>query len=131
MARWQFHAGDNLGWAKPNIDDATGHDGWEQLTADAPWGTQHHPNYDGPGWYRRRIDLTTAPGAPGDVALLIPAIDDIYELYWNGNRSGISVRFRLILDFSRAPYPHRRTAWAHSQWCSRGARVEDTLRFKR
>ena len=54
---WQFHAGDNLGWATPEIDDATGHDGWEQLTADAPLGQRsRHPNYDGPGWYRRRID---------------------------------------------------------------------------
>src|SRR6185437_14843456 len=78
---WQFHAGDNLNWAKPETDDTTGHDGWEQLTADAPWGTQSHPNYDGPGWYRRHIDLTIAPGATQDLALLIPAIDDIYELY--------------------------------------------------
>jgi hypothetical protein len=77
---WQFHAGDDLAWAKPDTDDATGHNGWEQLTADAPWGRQHHPNYDGAGWYRRGIDLTSAPGASGDVALLIPAIDDIYEI---------------------------------------------------
>src|ERR1700749_1693795 len=41
---WQFHAGDALAWAKPDTDDATGHNGWEQLTSDAPWGTQHHPN---------------------------------------------------------------------------------------
>ncbi|MGA8089113.1 MAG: SpoIIE family protein phosphatase [Terracidiphilus sp.] len=85
---WQFHAGDDLSWAKPETDDATGHDGWEQLKADAPWGTQSHPNYDGPGWYRRHIDLTIAPGAPQNVALLIPAIDDIYELYWNGQPVG-------------------------------------------
>jgi hypothetical protein len=85
---WQFHPGDNLNWAKPETDDTTGHDGWEQLTADAPWGTQSHPNYDGPGWYRRHIDLTIAPGATQDLALLIPAIDDIYELYWNGQLVG-------------------------------------------
>jgi len=85
---WQFHAGDDLSWARPEMDDATGHGGWEQLTADAPWGTQSHPSYDGPGWYRRRIDLTMAPGAPEDVALLIPAIDDIYQLYWNGQLVG-------------------------------------------
>src|SRR5579863_9672269 len=41
---WQFHAGDDLSWARPEIDDLTGHDGWEQLKADAPWGTQSHPN---------------------------------------------------------------------------------------
>jgi hypothetical protein len=99
---WQFHTGDNLGWAKPDIDDATGHDGWEQLTADAPWGTQHHPNYDGPGWYRRRIDLSTAPGAPADVALLIPAIDDIYEIYWNGIPVGHLGSFPPRVDYQSA-----------------------------
>jgi hypothetical protein len=96
---WQFHTGDNLAWAKPEIDDATGHDGWEQLTADGPWGTQRHPNYDGPGWYRRRIDLSTAPGAPADVALLIPAIDDIYELYWNGQQVGHLGSFPPEVDY--------------------------------
>jgi Stage II sporulation protein E (SpoIIE) len=99
---WQFHTGDDLEWAKTDIDDATGHNGWEQLTADAPWGTQHHPNYDGPGWYRRRIDLTTAPGASGDVALLIPAIDDIYELYWNGEPVGRLGSFPPQIDYQSA-----------------------------
>jgi hypothetical protein len=99
---WQFHTGDDQNWAKPEIDDATGHDGWEQLTADAPWGTQGHPNYDGPGWYRRRINLTIAPGAPQDVALLIPAIDDIYELYWNGKLVGKLGKFPPHADYLTA-----------------------------
>ena len=99
---WQFHAGDDLQWARPEIDDATGHDGWEQLTADAPWGTQSHPNYDGAGWYRRRIDVTMATGATRDVALLIPAIDDIYELYWNGQPVGHLGTFPPNTDFLNA-----------------------------
>ncbi len=99
---WQFHAGDDLNWAKPGVDDTTGHDGWEQLRADAPWGTQSHPNYDGPGWYRRHIDLTIAPGAPQDVALLIPSIDDIYELYWNGQLVGHLGTFPPYPDYLNA-----------------------------
>jgi diguanylate cyclase len=81
---WQFHLGDNPAWAAPGVDDATGHDGWEQLTAVAPWGTQGHAGYTGYGWYRRQLNLTPAPGVSPDVSLLIPRIDDIYELYWNG-----------------------------------------------
>ena len=73
---WQFHLGDNPAWALPGVDDAAGHDGWEQLNADGPWGSQTHSNTDGYGWYRRHINLTLAPGAANDVALLIPAIDD-------------------------------------------------------
>jgi len=99
---WQFHMGDNPAWSQPDIDDATGHDGWEQLKADAPWGAQTHPNTEGYGWYRRHIDLTLAPGAPSDVALLIPAIDDVYELYWNGQPVGHLGSFPPRLDFQSA-----------------------------
>jgi hypothetical protein len=77
---WQFHLGDNPAWASPNFDDS----GWEQLTADKTWGAQGHPAYTGYAWYRRNISITPAPGASPDVALLVPLIDDIYEIYWNG-----------------------------------------------
>jgi hypothetical protein len=81
---WQFHLGDDPTWATPGINDATGQNGWEQLTADAPWGTQGHPGYTGYAWYRRKLNISPAPGASPDVTLLIPAIDDVYKLFWNG-----------------------------------------------
>lgn len=77
---WQFHLGDNPAWAAPSLDDSP----WEQLTADQTWGAQSHPSYVGFAWYRRHIDIVPAPGAPPDIALLIPAVDDAYDLYWNG-----------------------------------------------
>jgi len=77
---WQFHLGDDPAWAGQAFDDS----GWEQITADQPWGAQSHPSYAGYAWYRRHITLSPAEGASPDVALLIPAIDDAYELYWNG-----------------------------------------------
>jgi hypothetical protein len=83
---WQFHLGDDAGWAAPGIDDAAGQGGWEQLTADSGWGAQGHQSYTGFGWYRKHLHLTVAPGAPPDVALAIPHIDDVYEVYWNGQR---------------------------------------------
>jgi Stage II sporulation protein E (SpoIIE) len=85
---WQFHLGDNPAWAAPNVDDAAGHDGWEQITAAAPWGTQGHESYTGYAWYRRQLNITPAVGASPDVSLLIPGIDDMYELYWNGKAVG-------------------------------------------
>jgi Stage II sporulation protein E (SpoIIE) len=99
---WQFHLGDNPAWASPAIDDATGHDGWEQITADATWGTQTHPSYTGYAWYRRHIDLTVAPGASPDIALLIPAVDDLYEFYWNGQPMGHLGSFLPRPDFLAA-----------------------------
>jgi hypothetical protein len=54
---WQFHLGDDPVWASPALDDATGHSGWEQLTADKPWGAQGHLAYAGYAWYRRHVHL--------------------------------------------------------------------------
>jgi hypothetical protein len=48
---WQFHLGDDPQFGSPSIDDRTGHDGWEQLSAGEPWGVQGHENYTGFGWY--------------------------------------------------------------------------------
>lgn len=89
---WQFHLGDNPAWAQPQVNDATGSDGWEQLSADKSWGEQGHPSYTGYAWYRRHIQLTLAPGAPPDLALFMQRIDDVYEIYWNGvlvGRNGV------------------------------------------
>jgi Stage II sporulation protein E (SpoIIE) len=95
---WQFHLGDDPTWATPGMDDATGHNGWEQLTAAAPWGTQGHPGYTGYAWYRRQLNVSPAPGASPNVTLLIPAIDDVYELFWNGVPVGQLGSFPPRLD---------------------------------
>jgi len=81
---WQFHMGDDPAWANPSFDDSQ----WEQLTADKPWGVQGHQSYQGYAWYRRAISVTPAPGVSPDFTLLIPAIDDVYEIYWNGTLVG-------------------------------------------
>jgi hypothetical protein len=81
---WQFHLGDNTAWAGADLNDATGHNGWEQLSAAMPWGAQGHKGYTGFAWYRRRVSITLAPGAPADVALYVPPIHDAYQVYWNG-----------------------------------------------
>jgi hypothetical protein len=77
---WQFHPGDDPAWAAASFDDSS----WGQVTGDKPLGLQGHPSFEGYGWYRRHITLSPAPGTSADFALLIPAVDDVYELYWNG-----------------------------------------------
>ncbi len=81
---WQFHPGDDPAWAEPAFDDSQ----WDQLTADKPWGEQGHPSYTGFAWYRRSVRITPAAGSSPDFALLIPAIDDAYQIYWNGVEVG-------------------------------------------
>jgi Stage II sporulation protein E (SpoIIE) len=77
---WQFQMGDDPAWAAPSFNDSH----WAQLTTDQPWGSQGYGSRSGFGWYRKHINIVQAPGASPDIALLIPLIDDAYEVYWNG-----------------------------------------------
>jgi diguanylate cyclase len=96
---WQFQLGDDPAWAAPAFDDSS----WEQLTADRPWAEQHHANYSGFAWYRCDIALTHGPIIPQKLSLLVPSVDDAYEIYWNG---------KLIGQNGKLP-PH--PVWYYSQ----------------
>ncbi|HZD78376.1 MAG TPA: PP2C family protein-serine/threonine phosphatase [Acidobacteriaceae bacterium] len=78
---WQFHTSDDMAWANPEFDDSH----WEQIRGDDTWGAQTHPGHTGFAWYRRRIEIS---GADKSLAILIPPVDDTYELYWNGEKIG-------------------------------------------
>ena len=82
-APWQFHTGDDPAWAAPAFDSLS----WEQLSASQSWGKQGHARLTGFAWYRREIALTSAPGVHR-FSLLVPHIDDAYEIYWNGSLVG-------------------------------------------
>ncbi|WP_058189499.1 GGDEF domain-containing protein [Terracidiphilus gabretensis] len=81
---WQFHPGDDPAWANPAFDSSA----WEQLTANQSWGAQGHVRLTGFAWYRCYIAFTPAPGVPPRFSLLVPRIDDAYEIYWNGSLIG-------------------------------------------
>jgi hypothetical protein len=81
---WQFHTGDDPSWASPTLDDSK----WEGIQVDKTWGAQTHFGYTGYAWYRRHIDFVPVVGAPPNLAILLPPVDDAYELYWNGHQVG-------------------------------------------
>jgi hypothetical protein len=81
---WQFHTGDDPRWASPSFDDSR----WEPITASDSWGNQGHSGYTGFAWYRRHLAISLAPGANTAYALLLPPVDDAYEVYWNGQLIG-------------------------------------------
>ena len=81
---WQFRLGDNTNWASPTLDDS----GWERIGVDKPWGDQTHFGYTGFAWYRRHVNFLPVAGAESELALLLPPIDDAYEVYWNGTLIG-------------------------------------------
>ncbi len=81
---WQFHLGDDTSWAQPSLDDSK----WESIGVDGPWGTEGHPSYAGYAWYRRHVQIVPAAGETGQYSVLIPTVDDVYEVYWNGKLIG-------------------------------------------
>ncbi|HTV82269.1 MAG TPA: PP2C family protein-serine/threonine phosphatase [Acidobacteriaceae bacterium] len=93
---WQFHPGDSPSWALPQTDDATGQNGWTQITTDKPWGRQGFRSLSGYAWYRKHISVSPAAGSDGNFVLQIPLFDSIAQVYRNG---------RLIASTGRMP-PH-------------------------
>ena len=57
-------------------------------TVDKPWGVQTHFGYTGHAGCRRHIHFASLPGASSHLALILPPVDDSYQVYWNGNRIG-------------------------------------------
>lgn len=99
---WRVHLGDDPRWAEPAADDS----GWETVDLSAPASSNDgdvglpnyvaglrangHPEYGGYAWYRRAV--TVPAGQRVWDVLGPPAVDDSYELYWNGVRLGGSGR---------------------------------------
>jgi hypothetical protein len=81
---WQFHLGDDMRWAAPAYDDSE----WEHIKADDTWGAQEHSSYAGFAWYRQHIDISPSIARHQTLAILVPPVDDAYELYWNGEKIG-------------------------------------------
>jgi Stage II sporulation protein E (SpoIIE) len=81
---WQFHLGDDMRWADPAYDDSQ----WERIKADDTWGAQTHPSYRAFAWYRRHIDIAPSIAGTQELAILMPPVDEAYEVYWNGTKIG-------------------------------------------
>jgi hypothetical protein len=81
---WQFHTGDDPAWSSPTLDDSQ----WEGIQTNKPWGSQQHFNYFGYAWYRRHITIDPTTNPKLDLSILIPHVDDVYEVYWNGAKIG-------------------------------------------
>ncbi len=96
---WEFHTGDDPRWALPGFDDA----GWERISADKGWGVQGHFAYQGFAWYRRHIDARTAAGGP--LALFVPPVEDVYQVFWEGRPVGAVGRLPPHASWPNYPLP--------------------------
>ena len=85
---WKFKAGDDLTWAKPDVDDSK----WESISTGQSWENQGHENYDGFGWYRIRVvipsSLKESAYLKDSLQFILGKVDDDDQLYLNGTFIG-------------------------------------------
>ncbi|SMO72898.1 sialate O-acetylesterase [Saccharicrinis carchari] len=98
--QWKFSLGNKPEWAKPGFD----HSAWEEIDVPSPWETQGFNGYNGYAWYRKFITLS-AKHKEEKLVLELGYIDDVDEVFFNGERIGGSGQFPP--DFATA-YTARR-----------------------
>lgn len=84
---WKFTIGDQQAWANPYYNDSD----WEMLRVPGAWEDQGFHGYNGYAWYRKTF-TTTIPNNV-DLYLVMGYIDDVDEVYLNGELIGFSGEF--------------------------------------
>jgi hypothetical protein len=103
---WKFRRGDNPAWALPAYNDSQ----WSSISPASSWGEQGDTGYTGFAWYRLRLDGSPAARST-PLALLLPPVNDAYEVYWNGRRIGGSghvpphPQWFYTTPFTMIPFP--------------------------
>ncbi len=77
LNNWLFRAGDNLEWAKPEIDDR------DWIAQKAQFREGNPPGWDGIGWFRTRV--VVAPSYPSDELVMAAFFIGALEIYLDGN----------------------------------------------
>ena len=85
---WKFTLGDNHAWASQRYSDLD----WENIKVPATWEEQGFKDYNGYAWYRKSVRITEIP-AQEELFLSMGYIDDVDEVYFNGELIGFSGQF--------------------------------------
>ena len=93
---WKFSIGDRQTWAEPDYNDSD----WEKIRVPSTWEDEGFHGYDGYAWYRTSFNGREL-SAQENYYLRLGYIDDVDEVYVNGNLVGITGSFP----------PHFRTAY--------------------
>ncbi|HEX9006731.1 MAG TPA: TIM-barrel domain-containing protein, partial [Bacteroidota bacterium] len=68
-------------WFASDYSDSS----WDTLIAGEVWEEQGHPNYDGVGWYRKRVSIPRETGSDS-LYLFFGGVDDEYDLFIDGKK---------------------------------------------
>jgi hypothetical protein len=81
--KWKFTTGNNRNWRSPDFDDES----WNTIYVPSAWENQGYEDYDGYAWYRLKFKLPQNLNT-GDLYLSLGKIDDIDDVYLNGEIAG-------------------------------------------
>jgi hypothetical protein len=99
---WKFHTGNDRSWKSPEFNDSE----WFSINVPSAWENEGYEDYDGYAWYRLEFkapqNLST-----GDLYLSLGKIDDIDDVYLNGELIG------NVYDLRRNTFS-RGTGWEYN-----------------
>jgi hypothetical protein len=85
---WMFSIGINEEWISPKFDDSK----WETIKVPSPWEDEGFNGYNGFAFYRKRFNISS--NYKGRMLYLnMGYIDDVDEVYFNGNKIGSTGSF--------------------------------------
>jgi beta-galactosidase/beta-glucuronidase len=85
---WMFSIGINEEWIYPKFDDSK----WESIKVPSPWEDEGFNGYNGYAFYRKRFNISS--NYKGRMLYLnMGYIDDVDEVYFNGNKIGSTGSF--------------------------------------
>lgn len=85
---WKFSIGDDKTWADYDYNDSD----WESIYVPAHWEEEGFYGYNGYAWYRKEFDLREDINGES-IYISLGYIDDVDEVYLNGNFIGSSGQF--------------------------------------
>lgn len=80
---WKFKIGDNPEWAETFFNDRN----WQNITVPMQWDNFGYKEYNGFGWYRKKIFIPREL-KDEDLILFLGKIDDMDETFFNGEKIG-------------------------------------------
>ncbi len=86
--QWKFSLGNRPEWSSPTFN----HSDWDEVYVPSPWEAQGFNGYDGFAWYRKFITIS-ANHQKESLVLELGYIDDVDEVFFNGERIGGSGQF--------------------------------------
>ena len=93
--KWKFHTGNNKDWKSPEFND----DDWTLINVPDYWENQGYEDLDGYAWYRVKFKLPENLNA-GDLYLALGKIDDVDDVYLNGEFVGNVYDMRKSFEFN-------------------------------